>query len=35
MDVRAVLVLLCTGLSDRQVAKDLGVTRVTVKRYRG
>ena len=22
MDVRAVLVLLCTGLSDRQVAKD-------------
>ena len=34
MDVRAVLVLLRTGLSDRQVAKDLGVARVTVKRYR-
>ena len=34
MDVRAVLVLLRAGLSDRQVAKDLGVVRVTVKRYR-
>ncbi|MBT3265686.1 IS21 family transposase [Candidatus Poribacteria bacterium] len=34
MDVRAALVLLRRGLSERQVARQLGAHRVTVKRYR-
>ncbi len=34
MDVRAALVLLRAGHSERRVAKELGVARETVKRYR-
>lgn len=34
MDVRATLVLLRRGVSERQVAQQLGVSRGTVKRYR-